>query len=257
PLDREHTAAALPVGPPSENSIDATANRDAAIDVAYALAMTSMTLSRWAEQWIIYASVEFGFLTLAPAYTTGSSMMPQKQNPDMLELVRGRTGGAYGDLVALLTMTKGITIGYNRDLQEDKRYLFRAFDNVRDCLELASRIVSTAKFNGEAIQQGIDRGYLDATALADYLVNQGIPFRTAHQMVGRLVHTCQQQNLGKLAALSVEQFNEVAGGKVDSDVYDWLGPANVVKRYQSAGNAGLPGFKEQLQEWKERLAAGF
>lgn len=255
PLDREYTAAALPVGPPSDNSIDATANRDAAIDLAYALSMTAMTLSRWAEQWILYCTTEFGFLKLDGRYTTGSSMMPQKQNPDMLELIRGRCGGVYGQLVALLTMTKGITIGYNRDLQEDKRHLFFAYDSVCDCLDIAAGIVSTARFQEDAIAAGLERGYLDATALADYLVDKGVPFRTAHQLVGKLVQTCEQKGYGRLSKLSVDEFNDVCGDRATcgEDVYDWLGAANVVRRYRSAGNAGLRGFEAQLAQWKQRL----
>ncbi|MFA9478621.1 argininosuccinate lyase [Phycisphaerales bacterium AB-hyl4] len=255
PLDREHTAAALNVGPPSDNSLDATASRDAAIDLAYALTMASNTLSRWAEQWILYCTTEFGFVTLDGRYTTGSSMMPQKQNPDMLELLRGRSGGITGQLVALLTMTKGITIGYNRDLQEDKRYLFAAYDSCCDCLDIAAGIVATAKFNEKAIAAGLNRGYLDATSLADYLVTKGVPFRTAHQVVGKLVQTCEAQGLGQLAKLSLEQFNDACGERtvVDQDVYQWLGAANVVKRYRSSGNGGLSGFEQQLKQWKQRL----
>ncbi|MFW6059311.1 MAG: argininosuccinate lyase [Phycisphaeraceae bacterium] len=254
-IDREHTAAALPVGPPSASSIDSTANRDAALDLAYALSMTAMTLSRWAEQWIIYCSTEFSFLTLDGRYTTGSSMMPQKQNPDMLELIRGRCGGVYGQLVALLTTCKGLTVGYNRDLQEDKRYLFPAYDSVRDMLDLAASIVATAKFNEDRIAAGLDRGFLDATALADYLVSRGMPFRTAHQAVGALVQTCQREKLERLSDLPLAKFNEVCaetGVTCEKDVYDWLGAENVVRRYQSGGNAGVSGFEQQLAEWKQR-----
>ncbi|MEX2389961.1 MAG: argininosuccinate lyase, partial [Phycisphaeraceae bacterium] len=255
PIDREHTAAALDVGPPSENSLDATASRDVAIDLAYALTMTANTLSRWAEQWILYCTTEFGFLKLDGRYTTGSSMMPQKQNPDMLELIRGRSGGITGQLVALLTMTKGITIGYNRDLQEDKRHLFAAYDSCCDCLDIAAGIVGTAAFNEQGIAAGLDRGYLDATALADYLVTKGVPFRTAHQLVGKLVQTCETEGLGQLGKLSLEQFNAVCGERttVEQDVYEWLGAANVVKRYQSSGNGGVRGFEQQLKVWKQRL----
>ena len=147
PLDRAHVADRLAVfAGYSPNAIDATASRDVALDLAYALAMTSMTLSRWAEQWIIYATTEFGFITLDNLYTTGSSMMPQKQNPDMLELIRGKTGQVYGSLMALLTMCKGITVGYNRDLQEDKRHVFAAYDSVCDCLDMAAGIVRTTTF---------------------------------------------------------------------------------------------------------------
>ena len=236
-----------------------TASRDVALDFAYALTMTSMWLSRWAEQWIIYATTEFKFITLNDTYTTGSSMMPQKQNPDMLELIRGKTGQVYGSLVALLTMCKGITIGYNRDLQEDKRHLFAAYDSVCDCLDMAAGIVRTTTFNEANIKEGLDKGYLDATSLAEYLVTKGVPFRTSHQIVGRMVGLCEERNLGMLKKLRVEDFNAVckeydADEPVTEDIYDWLGPENVVKRYQSAGNAGVSGFEAQLKAWKERLS---
>lgn len=259
PLDRGMTTEWLDdLQYPTKSSIDATASRDVALDFAYALTMTSMWLSRWAEQWIIYATAEFKFITLANTYTTGSSMMPQKQNPDMLELIRGKTGQVYGSLVALLTMCKGITIGYNRDLQEDKRHLFAAYDAVCDCLDMAAGIVRTTTFNEDNIKAGLDKGYLDATSLAEYLVTKGVPFRTSHQIVGKLVGVCEERNLGMLKKLAVEDFNAVckeyeAEEAVREDVYDWLGPENVVKRYQSAGNAGVSGFEAQLKAWKERL----
>ncbi len=259
PIDRAMTTEWLDdLTFPTANAIDATASRDIALDFAYALTMTSMWLSRWAEQWIIYATTEFGFITLADTYTTGSSMMPQKQNPDMLELVRGKTGQVYGSLIALLTMCKGLTVGYNRDLQEDKRHLFAAYDAVCDCLDMAAGIVRTTTFNEARIKAGLDKGYLDATSLAEYLVTKGVPFRTAHQIVGRVVGLCEERGVGMLKKLAVADFNAVcneynAGDAVGEDVYDWLGPENVVKRYQSAGNAGVSGFEAQLKAWKERL----
>ena len=258
PLDREHTAAALNVGPPAPNSIDATATRDAAIDFVYALSMISMTLSRWAEQWIIYSSAEFGFLRLGDAYTTGSSMMPQKKNPDMLELIRGRSSELCGHLTALLTLCKGITIGYNRDLQDDKRHIFSAYDSVRDCMEIALGVVQTARFDGRRLGAGLDRGFADATSLADYLVRRGVAFRRAHQIVGRMVQRCEEQGYDQLSRLSVEAMNELAAGEAtcQSDVYDWLGAEKVVARYTTFGSAGIAGFREQLGNWKQRLAAG-
>ncbi len=258
PLDRKLSAEGLDLSTISMNSIYATASRDVAVDYAYALSMTSMWLSRWAEQWIIYSTTEFGFITLDDLYTTGSSMMPQKQNPDMLELIRGKTGLVYGSLMALLTMCKGLTIGYNRDLQEDKRHVFAAYDAVCDCLDMAARIVKTTKFNEEKIKQGLDKGFLDATSLAEYLVTKGVPFRTSHQVVGKLVQDCRDKGYEKLSLLTLDDFNAActdSGSKpvAEQDVYDWLGPENVVKRYQTAGNAGLSGFQEQLKSWKERL----
>ena len=248
----------------TRNAIHATASRDVALDLVYALAVIATWLSRWAEQWILYASTEFGFLTLDDRYTTGSSMMPQKQNPDMLELIRGKCGGVYGNLMALLTILKGLPVGYNRDLQEDKKHVFDAYDTVCDCLDMAAHIVATTTFNEEKIQAGLDRGYLDATSLAEYLVTRGVAFRTAHQIVGALVRKCENTGRYKLEQLGVDEMNEAvkaARGKrsrkqaVDEDVYDWLGPENVVKRYQTAGNAGLSGFEEQLEAWKEQLGA--
>ena len=260
PLDRDHTAEALPVGPPTVSSIDSTATRDAAIDFVYALAMVAQILSRWAEQWIIYATTEFRFIRLDGRYTTGSSMMPQKQNPDMLELIRGRCGNVYGSLVALLTMVKGITVGYNRDLQEDKRHLFAAYDVVMDSMAMASRIVATARFDEATIKVSLDRGFLDATSFADYLVTRGVPFRTAHQVVGQLVRTCQAKQYERLDQLTVNQMNDIAreagapDGAVADDVSDWLGAEQVVRRYRTAGNAGLTGFQAQLKTWQQRLA---
>jgi argininosuccinate lyase len=220
--------------------------------------MISMHLSRWAEQWIIYSTTEFSFIKIADQYTTGSSMMPQKRNPDMLELIRGRCGNVYGDLFALMTILKGLPIGYNRDLQEDKRIVFRAYDTVSSCLAMASAIVSSAEYIKENIEPTLDRGFLDATSLAEYFVTKGIPFRTAHQIVGSLVARCEKEGKAALAQLRVEDFNEVISQhktqvQVDQDVYQALGARNVVKRYRSAGAAGGKPFEEQLAAWKQRL----
>lgn len=254
PLDRQHVADHLGAFAGfSPNAIDATASRDVALDLAYALAMTSMTLSRWAEQWIIYATTEFGFITLDNLYTTGSSMMPQKQNPDMLELIRGKTGQVYGSLIALLTMCKGITVGYNRDLQEDKRHVFAAYDSVCDCLDMAAAIVGTTTFNEERIKANLHRGYLDATSLAEYLVTKKVPFRTSHQIVGALVREAGDLDRHELKKLTLQEM-QAHCPEIEDDVYDWLGPENVVKRYQSAGNAGASGFEAQLAAWKARNA---
>jgi len=238
------------------SSIERTASRDAACDLLYALAMISQHLSRWAEQWIIYMSTEFNFIHIADRYTTSSSMMPQKRNPDVLELIRGRCGNVYGDLFALMTILKGLPIGYNRDLQEDKRIVFRAYDMVSSCLTMAAAIVSSAHYKKEVIEPTLGRGFLDATSLAEYLVTKGIPFRTAHHIVGSLVLRCEKEGKSALGMLSLEEFKSAAGEhgtRVENDVYDALGAANVVKRYQSAGAAGGKPFEAQLKAWKERL----
>ncbi len=257
-LDMNGAAFHMPYfseGPSS--SIYHTATRDAACDFLYACAMIAQHLSRWAEQWIIYMTTEFGFIRIADRYTTSSSMMPQKRNPDMLELIRGRCGNVYGDLFALMTILKGLPIGYNRDLQEDKRIVFRAYDTVSQCLTMAAAIVNSASYDRERIEPTLDRGFLDATSLAEYLVTKGIPFRTAHHIVGTLVARCEKEGKYALGELSVEAFNEVIATKsairIDDDVYNCLGAKNVVKRYQSAGAAGGKPFEEQLAAWKERL----
>ncbi|HXE51547.1 MAG TPA: argininosuccinate lyase, partial [Tepidisphaeraceae bacterium] len=259
PLDNEFTANEINLANPPSNSIEATASRDSACDLLYACAMISQHLSRWAEQWIIYMSTEFGFIKIADRYTTSSSMMPQKRNPDMLELIRGRCGNVYGDLFALMTILKGLPIGYNRDLQEDKRIVFRAYDTVSSCLTMAAAIVNSASYVKENIEPTLDRGFLDATSLAEYLVTKGIPFRTAHQIVGSLVARCEREGKTALAQLSVADFVDAAKAaganaeKIGQDVSEALGARNVVNRYRSAGAAGGKPFQDQLAEWKKRL----
>ena len=259
-LDPSSTAQMLELQGPPQNSIEQTASRDRALELVFGLAMISMHLSRWAEQWIIYSTTEFSFIKIADRYTTGSSMMPQKRNPDMLELIRGRCGTVYGNLFALLTILKGLPIGYNRDLQEDKRHVFQAYDTVSACLTMAAAIVSSTSFVKENIEPTLERGFLDATSLAEYFVTKGIPFRTAHQIVGSLVARCEREGKTALAQLSVQDFTaaaESAGAKSDQigpDVYDALGAKNVVKRYRSAGAAGGQPFLDQLAHWKKRLA---
>jgi argininosuccinate lyase len=243
---------------PPHSSIEATASRDMAVEFVFALAMISMHLSRWAEQWIMYMSTEFSFIRIADKYTTGSSMMPQKKNPDMMELIRGRCGLVYGDLMALLTILKGLPIGYNRDLQEDKRIVFRCYDTVSACLAMAAAIVSTASYIKENIEPTLERGFLDATSLAEYLVTKGVAFRTAHQIVGMLVARCEKEGKVGLAKLSLEDFQVAvaeyaANAEIGEDVYEALGAANVVKRYQSAGAAGGEPLRRQLENWKNRL----
>ena len=259
PLDPAHTAELLSLYGPPPNSIEQTAKRDLALEFLFHLAMISMHLSRWAEQWIIYSTTEFGFIRISDKYTTGSSMMPQKRNPDMLELIRGRCGTVYGDLFALMTILKGLPIGYNRDLQEDKRIIFRAHDTVSACLQMATAIVGSAEFVKEKIEPTLERGFLDATSLAEYFVTKGIPFRTAHQIVGSLVAQCERDGKTALAHLTLEQFLAAAtthyrqASGIGADVFEALGARNVVARYRSAGAAGGKPFEDQLAAWKKRL----
>ncbi|HET6246202.1 MAG TPA: argininosuccinate lyase [Tepidisphaeraceae bacterium] len=259
PIDSSITAGLLGYSSPPISSIEQTASRDQGLEFLFAMAMISMHLSRWAEQWIIYSTTEFSFIKTADRYTTGSSMMPQKRNPDMLELVRGRCATVYGDLLSLLTLCKGLPIGYNRDLQEDKRVIFRAFDTVSSCVVMAAAIVSATNFVRENIEPTLERGFLDATSLAEYLVGKGVPFRTAHHIVGSLVARCEKEGKTALAQLQVADFAAAAKAagadpaSIGADVYESLGSRNVVKRYRSPGAAGGEPYRQRLAEWEVRL----
>ncbi|MDD5459458.1 MAG: argininosuccinate lyase [Phycisphaerae bacterium] len=253
PLDRKITAKRLGFADISYNSIDAVSDRDFAAEFIFDCSLAAIHLSRLAEDWIIYSSNEFDFIGIDDKYCTSSSMMPQKRNPDLLELIRAKTAGVLGELVAMLTILKALPTGYNRDLQEDKLHLFRAADAVVASLDVAKAIVSNTKFNTRKIKSSLDQGFLDATALAEYLVGKGIAFREAHGIVGGLVAFCESKRK-KLADLSIETLKEHCG-LIDVDVYDSLGAENIVKRYQTEGSAGLKQLAEQIVFWNKKLNA--
>ncbi|MBM4047265.1 MAG: argininosuccinate lyase, partial [Planctomycetes bacterium] len=190
PTDPALTAKALGFEGVCANSLDAVSDRDFCLEFAFGLALIALHLSRLAEEWILWASEEFGFLDLADAFCTGSSIMPQKKNPDVLELIRGKAGRVFGHLVSLLTMMKGLPLAYNRDMQEDKEAIFDAADTVKGCLSMAAELTPQTRFRRERVAEALKRGFLDATALADYLVKRGLPFRDAHRVVGGLVKEC-------------------------------------------------------------------
>lgn len=251
PLNRQRVAEILGFTSVTRNSIDSVSDRDFCAEFIFAGALTAMHLSRLAEDWIIYSSVEFGFLSIADAYSTGSSMMPQKRNPDMLELIRGKCGQLYGNLTAMLTMLKGQPLSYNRDMQEDKKQVFDAADTIEACLQMAKAIAGHTKFNAKNIGGDIEAGFLDATALAEYLVRQGVPFREGHQIVGKLVAYCEDKGI-TLAELSLEKLQE-ACAKIQADVYDYLSAKNVVASYAVEGSAGKRQLAEQLEYWRQEL----
>jgi argininosuccinate lyase len=224
PINRKKTAELLGMPGITNNSLDSISDRDFLCELAFDLSMIAMHLSRWAEQWILYVTTEFGFMKIADQFTTGSSMMPQKRNPDMLELIRGKTGGVYGQLFAMLTMMKAQPLAYNRDMQEDKRFIFFAYDQVDACLTIAAAIVLNTKINAENIAQRLDEGFADATVFAEYLVKKGVPFRTAHHVVGSLVAECGV-----------------------------LGAKKVIAAYQSDGAGGLKQLNAQIKRWKKLL----
>ena len=250
-LDRKRVAQLLGFVGITRNSVDSTADRDFCVEFVFACSMAAMHLSRLAEDWILYSSSEFGFIRVDDAYCTGSSMMPQKRNPDMLELIRGKSGQLYGNLIALMTMLKGQPMTYNRDMQEDKKQVFDAADTIEASLRMATAIAEHTQFNADRIEPGLDEGFLDATALAEYLVRQGVPFRQAHQIVGRLVNDCEGRGLA-LAELGIDEFR-LACDKIDESVYDSLGAANVAAGYSVEGSAGKKQLAKQLRFWKKRL----
>ena len=253
PIDRWAVARRLGFAGITRNSIDATGDRDFILEFLAAAAMCANHLTRLAEDWILYASQEFGFITIADAFCTGSSMMPQKKNPDVLELIRGKASRVHGALVGMLTLTKGLPQAYNRDLQEDKIHLFSAHDTLSASLRIAAAVVRNTMFNTDRLAAATERGFLDATALAEYLVGKGVPFRQAHQQVGRLVARCERTDR-ELGDLALDHLRAQCGGRVEADVFEYLGARNVVARYASEGSAGPVSVRRQIKFWRRELA---
>ncbi len=250
-IDRLNTAKQLGFSSISRNSIDATSDRDFCAEFIFDCALIAAHLSRLAEDWIIYSSSEFGLVSINDSYCTSSSMMPQKRNPDVLELIRAKTGLVYGSLMAMLTILKAQPSGYNRDLQEDKVHIFAAADTVGASLDMAGAVVSHTKFNTGKISAGLEDGFLDATALAEYLVGRGVAFREAHGIVGSLVAYCEKKGKN-LAQLGLNEFRKYST-VIKKDVYRYVGAANVVKKYISEGSAGPKQAKEQIKYWNKHL----
>jgi argininosuccinate lyase len=251
PIDRTDVAARLGFEGVAANSLDAVSDRDFALEFAFALVVIAEHLSTWAEEWILWSTAEFSLLKLPQAFCTGSSIMPQKINPDVLELIRGKTARVIGNLQTLLVLVKGLPLAYNRDLQEDKPPLFDSFDAVRASLELAAPLAAGAELNRAAIAERLDRGHLDATTLMEHLIRHDVPQRTAHELVGRLVRKAIDRGV-RLADLSLADFRE-AHPEFDASVYDVLGPEKAVAAMISYGSTGPEQVKEQVQRWKEKL----
>ncbi|MFH1616120.1 MAG: argininosuccinate lyase [Planctomycetota bacterium] len=252
PLDRESTARQLGFADINYNSIDAVSDRDFCAEFIFDCSLIAAHLSRLAEDWIIYCSTEFGFVQVDDAYCTSSSMMPQKRNPDTLELIRGKTGRVYGALTAILTILKAQPSTYNRDLQEDKVAVFDAADTSCACVDMAEAIVSHTQFDVKKITDGIDKGFPDATCLAEYLVRKGIAFRQAHQVVGTIVAECEKQGK-KLSEVAIDDFRRFCG-VIEQDVYENLGSVNVVSKYVTEGSAGTDQARKQVAYWDKVLA---
>lgn len=253
PIDRFQTASLLGFSGPAANSLDVSSDRDFVAETIFCLSTIALHLSTWAEEWIIWSTTEFGYLQQPDAYTTGSSIMPQKRNPDVLELIRGKTARLLGDLAQIMTLLKGLPLAYNRDLQEDKLPLFDAIDTLDACLALAPDVVRSARLNHARIQARIEEGFLDATTLMEYLITKGVPMRTGHETVGKLVKQCEQSGK-RLADLTLAEL-QTACSAIEQDVYQSLGARNVILNLRSYGGGGEAQVAAQLELWKQRLAS--
>jgi argininosuccinate lyase len=251
PIDRHMVAQELGFEGIAANSLDASGDRDFAVEFSFCLTMIAEHLSGWAEEWILWSTTEFGFLQLPQAFCTGSSIMPQKINPDVLELIRGKTGRVVGSLTTLLVLVKGLPLAYNRDLQEDKEPLFDAAHTVRASLQLAAPIVAGAELNRNAIAARLDLGYLDATTLMEHLIMEGVPQRTAHEIIGRLVGTAMKRGL-PLAELPLAEF-QAAHNSLDRRVFDVLGAEHAVNAFTSYGSTNPEQVAHQLAHWQQHL----
>jgi argininosuccinate lyase len=253
PLDRESVAAQLGFSAISENSLDAVSDRDFLLDLTYACAVCQMHLSRLAEEVVLWSTEEFGFITLDDEFSTGSSIMPQKKNPDFAELVRGKTGRVFGGLQSLLVTLKGLPLAYNKDMQEDKEPAFDAIDTLAHSLRAMAGMLDSMTVNAERMAAGARGGFMAATDLADYLVGTGMPFRDAHEVVGRLVLECERSGVS-LQDLTAEQFAEHSEA-FGPDVIDAVDIDKVVARRTTYGGTGHGAVVVQLGQVKDALTA--
>ena len=251
PLDREYTARLLHFEGPTLNSIDSVADRDYLIEFLSALSTIMMHLSRFSEEIIIWNSNEYQFVELDDAYSTGSSIMPQKKNPDIAELVRGKTGRVYGALMALLTTMKGLPLAYNKDMQEDKEMAFDAMDTAADCVTLFTGMIQTMKFRKDRMAKSAMNGFTNATDAADYLVGKGVPFRDAHGIIGRLVLYCIEKDTS-IDALSLEELRSISD-KFDEDIYDAISLKTCVEKRLTIGAPGEKMMQQVIEKNKEYL----
>jgi argininosuccinate lyase len=252
PIDRQFVARQLGFTAVASNSLDAASDRDFGLESLFVLTVIAEHLSGWAEDWIIWNTREFGFISLPDAICTGSSIMPQKKNPDVLELIRGRAARVIGDLTTLFIVIKGLPLAYNRDLQEDKQPIFNAFDTVEACLELAALVVQGATLERTRIAEQLGRGFLDATTLMEYLIQRKVPQRTAHEVVGRLVALCERRGVSQLSELTDSDLVE-GHPELGPEVRKILGVENAVEAFQSYGSTAPKEVDRQLAAWQQRL----
>lgn len=251
PLDRQYTASILGFDGPTLNSMDGVSDRDYLLELLSALSIIMMHLSRFCEEVIIWNSNEYQFVEIDDAYSTGSSIMPQKKNPDIAELVRGKTGRVYGALNSLLVTMKGLPLAYNKDMQEDKEWAFDAIDNVKGCLMLFAGMLRTMQFRKERMEESAKHGFTNATDAADYLVNHGVPFRDAHGIVGRLVLTCIEKKIA-LDDLPLEEYRKISP-VFEEDIYEAISLKTCVGKRVTTGAPGPAAMQEALDIYKRYL----
>jgi len=252
PIDRHEVARRLGFDSVAANSIDVSSDRDFVIELTFVLTLIAEHLSTWADEWILWSTAEFNFIRLPHQFCTGSSIMPQKVNPDVLELIRGKTARVIGSLQTLLVLVKGLPLAYNRDMQEDKPPLFDAVDTVYACLELTEPIVLAAELHREGIAAKLEHGYLDATTLMESIIARGIPQRTAHHLIGELVGKAMERGV-PLSGLSLDDFRTVHES-FDESVFEVLGVKKAVQAFQSYGSTAPEEVANQVEQWKKKLA---
>jgi argininosuccinate lyase len=252
PIDREIVRKQLGFDAVAANSLDVSSDRDFLLEYVFDLATIALHLSGWAEEWILWSTTEFGFLVLPDAFCTGSSIMPHKKNPDVLELIRGKAARVAAALQQLFLLVKGLPLAYNRDLQEDKLPLFEAQDTVDAALEMAAALVAENRFHRERIAARLEDGFLDATTLMELFIARGVPMRAAHEAVGKLVKLCEDRSC-RLADLPAAAFEQVAPG-LSAEVPKVLGVAKALKAFRSFGSTGPAEVERQLGNWKARLS---
>jgi len=251
PLDRTYTAELLGFDGPTLNSMDSVSDRDYLIELLSALSTISMHLSRFCEEIIIWNTNEYRFVEIDDSYSTGSSIMPQKKNPDIAELIRGKCGRVYGALVSLLTTMKGIPLAYNKDMQEDKELTFDAIDTVKGCLALFTGMISTMTFRRDVMEASAKNGFTNATDAADYLVNHGVPFRDAHGIVGQLVLLCIQKGIA-LDDLSLEEYQKISP-VFEEDIYEAISMKTCVEKRMTIGAPGPDMMRKVIETYRKLL----
>jgi argininosuccinate lyase len=253
PINRDQTAELLEFDSVTANSLDTSSDRDFMLESAFVLSVIASHLSGWAEEWILWSTIEFNFIKIPQAFCTGSSIMPQKVNPDTLELTRGKSARVMGNLQTLMLLVKNLPLAYNRDLQEDKPPLFDSFDTIMAMLELAAPIVAGSELQRESIDDRLERGYLDATTLMEWMIRKGMPQRRAHHLVGAIVGEAMEQGV-PLSELPLEALRKHAE-EIDQTVYECLGSKNAISAFVSYGSTAPSQVRAQIDRWKEQLSS--